>query len=145
MPLAIFIPFAVKGAVVAAKWIASKHAAANVARTVIAANHTFGAAATVNAALAGATVVGIGVWTVERLAMAKRAIRFFDEGDLLGAANEITRIARSCFQVEGHDFVENARHWVSAGADIHSHEFSRLISDIRQIVDETALTARPAR
>jgi hypothetical protein len=142
MPLPLI--FAVKGAVVVGKWIVSKHMAANVARTVVMSTKAIGAANTVNAVVAGTVLVGVGVWSHERLKMARKAVRFARDGDLLGAANEVTRIVRSAYQVDGDQFLDTARHWVETGASIHSSDFRSIISDLRQLVDETNLTAKSA-
>ncbi|HWT13832.1 MAG TPA: hypothetical protein VN231_13850 [Allosphingosinicella sp.] len=142
MPLPIFIPFAIKGAIVAAKFIASKHAAVTAAKAVAVGVKTYGAATTVTTIAGGLTIVGAGIWTVERFNMGKQALRLFDAGDHLGAARQLTKIAQSCVQIGGFDFVEDVRSWSAAGGSILSPEFGRLISDLRQITEEASLTSR---
>lgn len=136
MPLPLAIPLLIKGGMVAAKFIASKHAAATVAKAAVVAAKTYGTAATIGAAVNGLIVVGGVVWTVERFSMGKKALRLFDEGDWFGAANELTRIASSFYQVEGAQFADNINTWVSHGGSIDDPAFKWLISDLRKIVDE---------
>lgn len=145
MPLPIFIPFAIKGAVLVTKFIASKHAALTAAKAVAVSVKSYGAATTITTIAGGLTIVGAGMWTVERFNMGKRALRLFDQGDHLGAAGQLMRIAQSCIQLEGFDFVEDVQNWVDAGASVQSREFGRLISDLRQITSEAAATNRALR
>lgn len=140
MPLPLAIPILIKGGLVAAKFIASKHAALTVAKAAAVSVKTYGTAATVGAVAQGLVVIGGVAWTFERLSMGRRALQLFESGDMLGAANELTRIGRSFFQVEGADFVDNVNVWISHGASIVDPAFGRLVSDLRQIVDEANTT-----
>jgi hypothetical protein len=140
MPLPLAIPFIIKGGLVAAKFIASKHAAVTAAKTASLAVKTYGTAATVGAVTQGLVLIGGVAWTLERLSMGRKALQLFDSGDLLGAANELTRIGRSFFQVEGSDFVDSINAWVAHGASIGDPAFGRLVSALRQIVDEANTT-----
>lgn len=138
-----FIPLIIKGGLVAAKYLATHHAATTVAaKTAVVATKTVGAAQAATATAAALTVVGAYVWTTERFEMAKKAIVFFDQGLPLQAANEITRILRSCYQVTDSDVIDDIRRWEQDGGSISSPAFQSIVSDLRQVVDEMALTAR---
>lgn len=138
-----FLPLLIKGGIVAAKYLATHHAAATVAaKTVVVATKTVGAAKTVAATGAALTLVGASVWTAERWQMAKKAVTLFDQGQPLQAASEITRIMRSCYQVTGDDLITDIRSWEQDGGSILSPAFRNIVSDLRQVVDEAAITAR---
>ena len=136
MPLPLAIPLLIKGGIVAAKFIASKHAAVRVAQGAIATAKVYGAATTVGAVASGLIVVGGVAWTVERFGMGKKALQLFDSGDWSGAANELSRIASSFYQVEGGHFVDNIIAWQNHGRSIDDPAFKSIISDLRKIIDE---------
>ena len=137
-----FIPL-IKGTLVVAKYLATHHATAAVAtKTAIVATKIVGPAQATAAAATALTVVGAYVWTAERFDMAKKALVLFDQGQPLQAANEITRILRSCFQVTDGDVIDDIRAWQQDGGSTSSPAFRSIISDLRQVVDEMALTGK---
>jgi len=140
VPLPIFIPFLIKGAIVAAKAIAVKGAAAKVAYAGTVAVKTFGAATVASATTTGLVVTGAAVWTVERVRMARAAIRYFDEGEFVLAANELTRIGRSLYMPDIGEFAELFETWEHLGSPTEGQEFRQLIGHIRQASDEAAIT-----
>ncbi|MFN6252284.1 MAG: hypothetical protein ACK4Y5_09435 [Acetobacteraceae bacterium] len=140
MPLPIFIPFLIKGAIVAAKALAVKGAAAKVAYAGTVAVKTFGAATVASATTTGLVVTGAAVWTVERLKMVKAAVRYFDEGEFVLAANELTRIGRSIYMPDCVEFADLFEKWEHLGSPTEGTEFRQLIGHIRQASDEAAIT-----
>jgi len=144
LPIIAALPWLAKGVVVAVKFVATHHAQAAVLKGAVVATKTMGAANAMAVATTGLVVLGAGVWTIERVAMVKRALKHFDAGEPLQAASELTKIARSCFQVTGDDVADMLRDWMADGASVDSPHFASIISALRQVVDEAAITSRGA-
>ena len=140
MPFPLAIPFLIKGAVVAAKFIASKHAAASAGKAVILATKTYGVATTAGTVATGLVVVGGIHWSIERIDMGKKALRLFDNGDYRGAAEQLATIASSFYKVEGADLITEIKDWIAAGGAITDPAFKDIISDLRDLVDEANMT-----
>lgn len=140
MPFPIFVPFLIKGGIVAAKVLATKGVAAKAAVVTTKAVATFGAPAVISTGTAGLTVVGAYAWSVERIKMAQRAIEFLDKGDMISAANEITRIGRSIFMPTGGELAEVFECWVADGSPMYGENFESLVGHIRQVSDEASIT-----
>ncbi len=142
MALPIFIPLLIKGAMVVGKVIAAKGASAAVAKGAVVAVKTVGMNAAIGATVTGLVATGAVVWTYERILMAKRALNHFEEKRYLEAGNEVTRILRSVDMTEAGELGDIGKHWISNGAPIDSPDLPRLISILRQAVDEATTTQR---
>lgn len=142
MPFPIVIPFAIKGAIVLGKYILSHHAGLAVAKGAAAAVHTMGAAQATTLAATGLTIVGFGIWSVERIIMCETAIEHASKGDLLQAANEFSKLARSFSVLDGGSLVDDLKAWLAQGCDIASPLFGSIVSGAREVLDEAARTSR---
>jgi hypothetical protein len=140
MPFPLFIPFLIKGGIVAAKAIAAKGAGAAVAKTAVVTVKTYGLQATAGAAVTGLVGVGALTWTYERGQIAKKIHRDYKDGNYALAAQRLVQLIKSFHMVDGNDFIDTGRLWIDNGCDIYSSEFRSLVKDVKLISKETKLT-----
>lgn len=140
MPLPLALPLLLKGGLIAVKYMSAKGAAATVIKAVAVSTKVYGLGATVSAVATGLVVVGGVAWTCERYLMAQSAVKYFDDGDYIGAANEVTRIIKSVYMDGVEDVAGIGQEWLNSGASIDSPLFKQLVGVCRQAVDELNIT-----
>ena len=141
--MAFFLaPLAIKGAIVLGKFIISHHASAAVAKGAVVAVKTMGTAQALTLAGTGLTIVGFGMWSVERILMCQNAVELFAKGQPVQAANELSKLAKSFSIFEGGDLLDQIRDWIAHGSDLASPALDSIISGLREVLDEAARTSR---
>lgn len=124
MPLPL-IPFAIKGAIVLGKFIAT-HAAATTAVTT--AVSTYGAAAVASAAYAGCVVIGGIKWSIDTVNEAEEAFELLSNGEIQSAAIKLMKIANSIHSVED-SLANELTEWLNNGAVIDDN-FEDLVKEV---------------
>lgn len=140
MAFPIFIPFLIKGAVVAAKAMAGKaalaKAAAGSAKVLIS---QYGAAQVLATSAAVATIAGGIAWSVENVERARRAYHLYNDGDQSGAALALRDLARSASVVVQGDLSVDLDSWLNAGMPLDGR-LRRLVREVRAVANEAAAT-----
>ena len=140
MPFPIFLPLLIKGAIVTAKFVAAKGATATVVKGTAIAVKTYGTAATVGAGATGLSLVGLAVWSGERL---KLAVDFVDDakcGKYLDASYKLVKLIKSPEMPTTGDFYETAHTWISRGCSVSDPAFDELVGFVQKNLDATRET-----
>lgn len=142
MPLPFFLPFLIKGGIVAAKLLATKAA---VAKTAVVVTKTaiahYGTAQTAAGIAAGLVCIGGVTWSVENITRAHNAYKYLLANDYPSAAGEISALAKSVKTIGTTDFTTDLRHWLDAGMPL-DHSLTELVKEANALASEAARTAR---
>lgn len=97
MPL--FIPFLIKGAIIAAKAIVASKKASVVANMASAAIHTHGAATVAATAVTACVTIGGVYWSIERVDDLKKCFKAWEKGDYKSLTSEVASLASKIHSV----------------------------------------------
>lgn len=142
MPLPIFIPLLIKGAVVVGKVLLSKGAVAKGAVIVTkSAVAKYGAAKVTSVVVTGLVCTGGVVWSLENIERIHKAYEHMSNGNYRSAADELTRVAVSIKTVAGSDYAGDLKAWLASGKPLDG-TFVQLIKDGKALADEAAASAK---
>ena len=138
----VFVPFLVKGAVIAAKAIGTKGALAKgTAMVVKTSTATFGTGATMTAGALALTAVGGIAWTMECVEKAEKAYTSFENGDTAAAIKHLTLLAASIKTVGTSSFDTDLKAWIAAGKPIDA-SLEKLVNQAQALAEEARSSAK---
>ena len=136
------LPFAAKGLMVVAKYIMSKGAVGKAAITMKQVVSTYGVATAATATTTGVVIIGGIVWTQESINSANNAYKYYQKGDKVKAAKELSLLAVNIKSMGSTDFAGSLQDWIDTGKQIDTKEFVMLINEARKIAMEAVKTAK---
>lgn len=140
----IFIPFLIKGAIVAGKAIIAAKKATVVAKAATALSHTYGTGAVVSAGATICVTIGGIVWTAERVEDITKSYKAWENGDYKSLKSHLTTLY-SKLNTLGHNSVLDSATQLLAQNGHNISNVGKFIKDVRDLINEIDReTNRPA-